>query len=272
MNYIIKSKDTLNKIATKYRVSVSDILKVNPGIKNRNTIKIGQVLKIPEIEFKRPTFGGGYRPTVMGMNTYLFNYGQSILANYNFLQCSIYDVVEENSLTNSSPAEIKTPPWMKTAKAEIGVKEMLGKHNANPRILEYFKASKYWGKDDSGAKNAWCGSFVAWVMQQNNIPPVNKAYRAKEWMNFGKKIETPIYGAIGIKSRKGGGHVAFIVGKSKDGSKYYMLGGNQKDQVQILEYQKNVWDAFVVPLNYDESQGDLPVYDIDQTEKSGKES
>ena len=161
---------------------------------------------------------------------------------------------------------------MKTAKAEIGVAEVKGKHNSNPRILEYFKASKFWGKDDSGAKNAWCGSFVAWVMQQNGISPVKAAYRAKSWKKFGTKIKRPVYGAIGIKSRKGGGHVAFIVGQNKLGNQYYMLGGNQKDKVQILEYPKDVWETFVFPKHHDASKGTLPVYDEKHTEKAGKES
>lgn len=174
--------------------------------------------------------------------------------------------------TSSKAAVERNAPWMKTAKTEIGVAEVKGKYNSNPRILEYFKASKFWGKDDSGAKNAWCGSFAAWVMQQNNITPVKAAYRAKEWKKFGTKIKNPVYGAIGIKSRKGGGHVAFIVGQNKAGNKYYMLGGNQKDKVQILEYPKDVWETFVFPKNHDANNGVLPIYGEKNTEKAGKES
>ena len=69
---------------------------------------------------------------------------------------------------------------MKTAMGEIGVSEEKGKDKANKRILEYFKANKFWGKDDSGGENAWCGSFVAWLMKENNITPVEKAFRAKK--------------------------------------------------------------------------------------------
>jgi hypothetical protein len=35
-------------------------------------------------------------------------------------------------------------PWIDTAQAEIGQTEVKGT-KANPRILEYFKASKFWG-------------------------------------------------------------------------------------------------------------------------------
>lgn len=152
-----------------------------------------------------------------------------------------------------------TVPWMKTALAEIGQKEVPGE-KANPRILDYFNASKFWGKDDSGGANAWCGSFVAWVMKESGYTPVSEAYRAKSWENFGKQITKPVYGAIGIKSRKGGGHVAFVVGKSADDKALFMLGGNQSNSVNIARYKLDVWDTFVVPKEFDASHVSLPIY------------
>ncbi len=126
-------------------------------------------------------------------------------------------------------------PWMKTAYGELGQSEVQGV-KANPKIIQYFSASKFWGTDDSGGKNAWCGSFVAWVMKRHGYPPVKNAYRAKSWINFGKTIKTPIQGAIAIKSRTGGGHVGFVVGQSATGKYLYILGGNQGDKVSIARY------------------------------------
>jgi uncharacterized protein (TIGR02594 family) len=150
-------------------------------------------------------------------------------------------------------------PWMVTALKEVGQAEISGK-KANPRILEYFKASKFWGTDDSGGKNAWCASFVAWVMKENGYAAVENAFRAKAWTSFGKKIKDPVYGAIGVKSRRGGGHVAFVVGQSNDGKHLFMLGGNQGDMVQIKKYPLSVWTTFVVPVNFNEADVDLSVY------------
>lgn len=150
-------------------------------------------------------------------------------------------------------------PWMKTALQELGQKELSGS-KANPRILEYFKSSKFWGKDDTGGANAWCASFTSWVMQQSGYTPPENAFRAKAWENFGKVIEKPVYGAIGIKSRTGGGHVAFVVGQSADGQHLYMLGGNQSDEVNVSRYARNVWSTFVVPSDYDATLDTLPVY------------
>lgn len=149
--------------------------------------------------------------------------------------------------------------WMKTAINELGESEVAGT-KANPRILSYFKASKFWGKDDTGGVNAWCASFVSWVMKQHHYEPVKNAFRAKEWASFGKKIDKPLYGAIGIKTRKGGGHVAFVVGQSTDGNSLFMLGGNQSNSVNVTKYNKDVWETFVVPADFDESCETLPIY------------
>lgn len=153
-----------------------------------------------------------------------------------------------------------TAPWMVTAMNELGESEVAGK-KANPRILEYFKSARFWGTDDTGGANAWCACFMSWVMDQHGYIAPQNAFRAKSWKNFGKSIKKPIYGAIGIKSRVGGGHVALVVGKSKDGQMLYMLGGNQDDEVNITKYNKNVWDHFVIPSDYDAKNDYLPIYD-----------
>jgi uncharacterized protein (TIGR02594 family) len=274
MNHIVKQNETLTKIANQHGASIPEIMKANPGIKNLNRIAVGQIIKIPGLA-QRPTFGGGTRPTQGRITPQVCGLLKSASRLfYLFIPLPVFDLDDLYPAAQPSAAKdkhTKNAPWMKTALGEIGVAEKAGMHKANPRILEYFKASKFWGKDDTGAKNAWCGSFVAWVMKKNNIKPVAKAFRAKEWKKFGTKIDKPVYGAIGIKSRKGGGHVAFIVGKSEDGKKYFMLGGNQDDKVQISKYPKKVWDTFVFPPNHDATKGELPVHK-GKTSKAGKES
>jgi len=96
-------------------------------------------------------------------------------------------------------------------------------------------------------------------MKQHGHAAPAHPYRALAWKNFGQTLKKPAFGAIGIKQRKQGGHVAFLVGQSRDGKSYYMLGGNQDDEVNISEYPVLVWNAFVFPsgLVADET---LPVY------------
>jgi len=275
VKYIIKPRDTLAKIAMQHGSSVSEILNANPDITNPNRIAVGEAIKIPRVTPQRPTVGGGTRPTLGRASPQVSGMFEPESGLYPFLGGLRGRDIDDALPTAQPPATddelTKKAPWMETAFGEIGVTEFIGMHKANPRIMTYFKAAKFWAKDDTGNKNAWCGSFVAWVMQQNNIQPVAKAFRAREWKKFGKKINEPVYGAIGFKPRKkGSGHVAFIVGKSKKGDKYYMLGGNQDNKVQIKEYKSKVWETFVVPAEYDATQSELPVYKGKAT-KAGKE-
>ena len=55
--YIVKSGDTLSKIATKYNQTLTQILKWNPSIKNANLIYPNQSIKIGEtlISVNQPT-------------------------------------------------------------------------------------------------------------------------------------------------------------------------------------------------------------------------
>ena len=153
----------------------------------------------------------------------------------------------------------RVAPWMQTAMNEIGQKEISGPKN-NPRVMEYHKAAGSYSKGDSGEGDAWCAGFVSWVMKQHNYTPPGKAMQALSWKNFGISVIKPIFGAIGIKQRGGGGHVAFVVGRSRDGEYLYMLGGNQNDEVNISRYRRDVWEKFVVPSDYNAKYDILPVY------------
>lgn len=45
--YLVKAGDTLTSIAKRFGVSVKDILKVNPDIKDANKIMAGEVIRMP---------------------------------------------------------------------------------------------------------------------------------------------------------------------------------------------------------------------------------
>jgi uncharacterized protein (TIGR02594 family) len=268
MFHKVEKGETLSSISAWYGVPVDVLIETNPPMNRESPLVAGQILFIPADDgYRRPFFGGGNRPT-QGRPV---NFWYSGANSYNVISISAKRALEAG-LANAVPKDKHHgAPWMKTAIGEIGVAEVAGSTRANPKILEYFKASKYWGTDDSGAKNAWCGSFAAWVFQKHGYTPVSKAFRAREWKNFGKSIGEPLYGALGIKSRTGGGHVSFVVGKNKAGDKLFMLGGNQDDKVQVSEYPRDVWETFVVPTNFDIMKGELPVFE-NAAAACGKES
>lgn len=122
-------------------------------------------------------------------------------------------------------------PWMEIANKELGIQEIAGfKHNL--RILQYHEATTLKATDD---ETPWCSAFACWVMEQYKRGSSPASARARDWLNWGIELKSPIYGCIVVLDRgQGKGHVGFYVGSTKDGIR--LLGGNQSNRVCIEEY------------------------------------
>lgn len=121
------------------------------------------------------------------------------------------------------------PDWLAEAYKYEGLKEVPGpKHN--PTIQRWLRHLKAWWSDD---ETPWCGTFVAHCMEATGHPIVGNWFRAKAWADYGANLRPShvVPGAILVFSRNGGGHVGFYVGENANF--YYVLGGNQKNQVRI---------------------------------------
>lgn len=154
--------------------------------------------------------------------------------------------------TRTAIERLCVPNWIKTALKEIGTKEIHGvKHNE--RVIEYHSVSGGFSTDEV----PWCASYVNWVMLQHDYKTVSYPARAKSWLYFGRTSNEPIVGSIAVKSRSGGGHVCFVVGKNMNGD-LYCVGGNQNDEVNIKLYKREVFIDFRVPSNY--GKENLPYY------------
>jgi uncharacterized protein (TIGR02594 family) len=147
----------------------------------------------------------------------------------------------------------KMPSWVKIAIEELGVKEAPGKRRSNPRVEQYHDTVGIpWAKDDI----PWCGSFVGFVMKKAGFQLSKYPYRALDWLNWGRSVSSPAYGAVAVKKRKGGGHVTIVVGISRDKKFIYGLGGNQNNAVTIAKYPVSVFKDFRIP------DGTKPIYQI----------
>lgn len=145
-------------------------------------------------------------------------------------------------------SESKDPHYITIARNELGVKEIKGKKH-NKRVLQYHATSMLKYEND---EESWCGSFINWVMKEAGYKKtVRVPERAKAWKKFGKSVSEPTLGSIAVKSRKGGGHVTFVIGKSKGGKYLYCLGGNQGNAVTIKKYKKSEFTDFRIPNNYE---------------------
>ena len=130
--------------------------------------------------------------------------------------------------------------WIKEARNHLGLREIKGmKHNLT--ILAWLKKLKAWWMDD---ETPWCGTFIAHCLETAGVPYPKNWYQALDYLNYGAKLEKPCYGCVGVKKRKGGGHVTFIVGKTSNG-KLVGLGGNQSDMVCYALYDLAEFEAFM---------------------------
>lgn len=135
--------------------------------------------------------------------------------------------------------------WIAEARKYVGQRET--STNTSPFIEEmqcYMLGissinSKHWLY-----KTAWCGTFIAYCLKKVNVTFPKHWYRALDYPNYATRLIRPAYGCVAVKSRKGGGHVCFVVGQTKEG-KLVCLGGNQNDMVCFALYNKEDFDAFI---------------------------
>jgi uncharacterized protein (TIGR02594 family) len=139
--------------------------------------------------------------------------------------------------------------WIKIAFNELGTKEW--KNGSNPEVEKYHdSAGIAWANDDI----AWCASFIAYCYKKSGIDfsHIKNPASSLAWLKFGYEVNKPLYGSIAIKKRKGKGkgHIAFVVGVSKDMKYLYALGGNQSDMVCIRRYKVSKFISFRMPMKH----------------------
>ena len=127
------------------------------------------------------------------------------------------------------------PKVFKIAYDLIGTKEKIGKEN-NPIIMDWAKQVGL-TKTYSADSIPWCGLFVAYCVSKAGFEVVKNPLWARNWANFGTKEKKAMLGDILTFVRDGGGHVGIYVGENRTG--YFVLGGNQGDEVSIVKIAKS---------------------------------
>jgi len=125
---------------------------------------------------------------------------------------------------------------LQTALSQYGVTEIVGDVH-NPTILKYFKSSGHsWVKDD---ETAWCSAFINWCAKSSGFKYTGKL-NARSWLDIGEELDSPELGDLVIFWRKSKdsvyGHVGLFI--NEIGDNIYVLGGNQKNMVCIMPYNK----------------------------------
>lgn len=128
------------------------------------------------------------------------------------------------------------PKWLKLARGEIGVKEIVGPEH-NPAVIGYFRDAGFPEIDND--ETAWCAALANSCLERAGYAG-SKSLAARSFLNWGKVVKKPYPGCIAVFSRgdpRGWqGHVGFYVGESS--GKIDVLGGNQSNQVSIAPQSK----------------------------------
>jgi uncharacterized protein (TIGR02594 family) len=149
-------------------------------------------------------------------------------------------------------AIVVDPKWIVEARKMLGQGEIVGPRHNSWIAQGWARLGAGWFNDD---ETPWCGFFVADALQRAGLPyPGGGQFaRALRWATWGTPTP-PRLGAIGVKTRQGGGHVFFIVGETKDGRYFKALGGNQSNRVSIVDIEKRLLTA----IRWPEGGGDAP--------------
>ncbi|WP_163713867.1 C40 family peptidase [Mangrovibacterium lignilyticum] len=125
---------------------------------------------------------------------------------------------------------------LQIAAAELGVKEFSGAEH-NPVIVKYAKEAGFNNITDD--ETPWCSIFMNWCSLEAGLQRTHKA-NARSWLSVGTPVDDPIPGDVIILWRESPdswlGHVGLFFGFSKDRSRVFILGGNQRNSVSIQAF------------------------------------
>lgn len=135
------------------------------------------------------------------------------------------------------------PAWIVNARSKIGRKEIVGPSHNSWIAKGWARLGAGWYNDD---ETPWCGFFVADCLNDVGLAYPKNFPAAASFKDYGTACPAQL-GAIGVKARKGGNHVFFIVGETPDKLYYKALGGNQSNMVNIVDILKSEVDAIRWP-------------------------
>lgn len=147
------------------------------------------------------------------------------------------------------------PKYIGEAKKLLGEKEVKGKL-ANQTILDLYKDV---GHNIQSDEVPWCAAFVGACLVRANKPSTGTLL-ARDYLKYGTKLKGPKQYSIGIMRRGNSswqGHVGFVV--DFNDTHVWLLGGNQRDAVNVTKYPRSQFLGFVVPK---EDAIDKPVKEV----------
>lgn len=167
-------------------------------------------------------------------------------------------VAKPATTAKPTTGQLEELPWIAELRKHIGLAEIKGPRH-NPTIVQWLKdMGKYSGENKSWYyedESAWCGLAVGHALGVSGRFVIPEWFRALKWTDekYLTKLDKPAYGCIGVKERKGGGHVFFVVGLISPGY-VACLGGNQGDKVSIIPIAIKDIKGFYWPSKWENKQ------------------
>jgi uncharacterized protein (TIGR02594 family) len=159
------------------------------------------------------------------------------------------------------------PLWLEIGLNYLGRKEIPGKLTA-PFIEKALVLVGAWWKDD---ETPWCGVGLGAVMRMAGLAIPKAAYRARAWLDWGRKLHEPAYGCVVVFERQGGGHVGLVVGRDER-NRLLVLGGNQNNAVTIAPFDPARVIGYRWPTDSDFTpQFALPLHEVKGLKSSSNE-
>lgn len=131
-------------------------------------------------------------------------------------------------------AEEGAPRHLVKALELYGTTEIVGTRD-NPVIMGWAKELSL--NSYKSDETPWCGLFVAIIMKRAMREPVKQPLWARNWAEWGVHSPVPMLGDVLVFVRGDYGHVGIYVGE--DAKSFYVLGGNQGNQVSIVKVLKS---------------------------------
>lgn len=148
------------------------------------------------------------------------------------------------------------PLYITKAKAMLGEQEIPGVKD-NAKILELYALSGH--PEVKHDEVPWCAAFVGGSLAKGNKPNTGTLL-ARDYEKYGVKLDEPEEHCIGVMQRGASGwtgHVGFVT--EWNDQYVWMLGGNQKDGVNVSKFPRSKFTAFVKPAD---KNMDVPVQEL----------
>lgn len=129
-------------------------------------------------------------------------------------------------------------PWLDLARADLGRREVKGPQH-NPEILQCFADCGH--PHIEADEVAWCAAQMgSWLVRSGYpIPPRAHNLMARSYLTYGKRLDKPRVGCIGVfkRGKPPFGHVGTIEEIDEAGRRVRVIGGNQGDAVSRQWFQ-----------------------------------